>query len=101
MKPDPSTQEIKERLALLFKDRELQLAMVFGSTVSGKVKKKQSDIDLAFLFDKAADILALTNRVIRLLHFDDVDVVDLRCANPLLQREVRRDLVYNVHPIMD
>ena len=46
---------------------------------------KKSDIDLAFLFDKPVDILALTNRVIRLLHTDDVDVVDLKCASPLLK----------------
>jgi predicted nucleotidyltransferase len=91
MKRNPSPEEIKERLAPLFKDGELQLALVFGSTVSGKVKKKQSDIDLAFLFDRPADILALTNQVIRLLHFDDVDVVDLRYANPLLRFSVAKN----------
>jgi predicted nucleotidyltransferase len=85
MRYDPSTEEIKEKLTPLFKDGELQLALVFGSTVSGRFKKKKSDIDLAFLFDKPVDILALTNRVIRLLHFDDVDVVDLRYGSPLLR----------------
>jgi len=80
-----STEEIKEKLAPLFKDKELQLALVFGSTVSGKVKKKQGDVDLAFLFDRPIDTLAFTNQVIRLLHFDDVDVVDLQRANPLLK----------------
>ena len=84
-KRKPSAEEIKEKLTPLFKDVELQLALVFGSTVSGKVKKKQSDVDLGFLFDKPVDILSLTNRVVRLLHFDDVDVVDLRRANPLLK----------------
>ncbi|MGQ9647616.1 MAG: type VII toxin-antitoxin system MntA family adenylyltransferase antitoxin [Thermodesulfobacteriota bacterium] len=85
MKGKPSSEEIKERLAPLFKDKELQLASVFGSAVSGELKKQRSDIDLAFLFDKPVDILALTNRVIRLLHFDDVDVIDLRRASPLLR----------------
>jgi predicted nucleotidyltransferase len=80
-----STEEIEEKLAPLFKDKELQLALVFGSTVSGRFRKKQSDIDLAFLFDRPVDILAFTNQVIRLLHFDDVDVVDLQRANPLLK----------------
>ncbi|UJS20313.1 MAG: nucleotidyltransferase domain-containing protein [Candidatus Brocadia sp.] len=46
---------------------------------------KKSDIDLAFLFDKPADILTLTNRIIRLLHTDHVDVVDLKRASPLLR----------------
>jgi predicted nucleotidyltransferase len=99
MKRDPSTEEIKKRLTPLFKDVELQLALVFGSTVTGKVKK-QSDIDLAFLFDKPIDILALTNRVIRLLHFDEVDVIDLQRASPLLRFSVVKNgrLLYERSP---
>lgn len=90
-------EEIRERLRPLFnhpvpplekKGEEgfegLQLVLVFGSVVSGVVHK-QSDIDLAFLFDKPVDILALTNRVIRLLHTDNVDVIDLKRASPLLR----------------
>jgi hypothetical protein len=46
---------------------------------------KRSDLDLAFLFEKPVDILSLTNRVIRLLHTDSVNVVDLRRASPLLR----------------
>jgi len=100
MKRDFSPEEIKERLTPLFKDPELQLALVFGSTVSGRVKKQQSDIDLAFLFDKPVDILALTNRAIRLLHFDDVDVVDLRFASPLLRFSLLKNgkLLYERSP---
>ena len=55
-KMKPSIEEIKEKLAPIFKDKELQLALVFGSTVTGGFKKQQSDIDRAFLFDKRADI---------------------------------------------
>src|SRR3990167_521703 len=77
-------KEIRNKLSPMFQDAELQLILLFGSTVSGKLHKR-SDIDLAFLFDKPADILALTNQVIRLLHTDLVDVVDLRRANPLLK----------------
>lgn len=79
-----SAKEIRNKLSPMFQDAELQLILLFGSTVSGKLHKR-SDIDLAFLFDKPADILALTNQVIRLLHTDMVDVVDLRRANPLLK----------------
>jgi predicted nucleotidyltransferase len=86
-----TAEEIKEKLAPLFKDKDLQLALLFGSTVSGKFKKQRSDVDLAFLFDRPADILALTNRVIRLLHFDDVDVADLRYASPLLRFSVAKN----------
>ncbi len=80
----PSIEEIRNKLLPLFRDTRLRLVLLFGSSVSGKIHKR-SDIDLAFLFDKPADILALTNRVIRLLHTDNVDVVDLRCTSPLLK----------------
>jgi uncharacterized protein len=79
-----SINDIKEKLTPLFHEKELQLVLLFGSVASGKLHK-QSDIDLAFLFDGPADILTLTNSVIRLLHTDRVDVVDLRYASPLLK----------------
>lgn len=79
-----SIEEIKDRLTPLFKDEELRLVLLFGSAVSGGVHNR-SDIDLAFLFDSPVDILSFTNRVIRLLHTDNIDVVDLRCASPLLK----------------
>ena len=79
-----SIDEITDKLGTVFKDKGLKLALLFGSAVSEKVHK-QSDIDLAFLFDNPVDILALTNRVIRLLHTDNIDVVDLKRASPLLK----------------
>ncbi len=92
-----SPEEIREKLTPLFNSSSpllekrgtagfegLQLVLLFGSFVSGRVHK-QSDIDLAFLFDRPIDILELTNRVIRLLHTDNVDVVNLKSASPLLK----------------
>ena len=79
-----SIEEIRKRLSPLFHDEGLRLVLLFGSAVSGKMHKK-SDIDLAFLFDKPVDMLTLTNRVIRLLHTNNVDVVDLKRASPLLK----------------
>jgi predicted nucleotidyltransferase len=79
-----SIGEMKERIAPLFEDESLQLVLLFGSVVTGATHKK-SDIDLAFLFDGPVNILAFTNRVIRLLHCDNVDVIDLRHASPLLR----------------
>ncbi|OGQ52194.1 MAG: hypothetical protein A3J24_12865 [Deltaproteobacteria bacterium RIFCSPLOWO2_02_FULL_53_8] len=75
---------IKERLAPIFADSGLKLVLVFGSVVAGATHKK-SDIDVAFLFEGRVDILELTNRVIRLLRTDNVDVVDLCAASPLLK----------------
>ncbi len=82
-------KEIAERLATIFKDEGLQLVLLFGSLPSGKAHK-QSDIDLAFLFDRPANVLELTNRVIRLLHTDNIDVVDLRRASSLLKFSIAK-----------
>ena len=78
-----SIDEIKEKLASLFREETLQIVLLFGSQSSGQVHP-ESDIDLGFLYDEPVDILDLTNKVTRLLHKDRVDVVDLRRANPLL-----------------
>jgi predicted nucleotidyltransferase len=85
-----SIEETKDRLSPLFKEEGLQLVLMFGSVVSGMMHKK-SDIDLAFLFDRPVDILELTNRIIRLLHTNNVDVIDLKNANPLLRFSAARN----------
>ena len=95
----PSIDEIKERLRPLFKEEELELILLFGS-VASRISHKKSDIDLAFLFDKPLDILALTNKVTKLLHTDNVDVVDLKRANPLLKFSIAKNgkLLYERSP---
>lgn len=99
MKAEIAIDEIRERLNPLFKDKGLQLVLLFGSVVTGKMHKR-SDIDLAFLFDKPADILLLTNKIIRLLHADNIDVVDLKHASPLLKFSIVKNsaLVYEKEP---
>ena len=77
-------EEIAKKLAPIFEEKRLMLALLFGSSAFDKAHRN-SDIDLAFLFDTPVDILKLTNRVIRLLHTDNIDVVDLRRASPLLK----------------
>jgi predicted nucleotidyltransferase len=79
-----SINDVKERLAPLFRREGPQLVLLFGSMAKGSVHGK-SDIDLGFLFDEPVDVLALTNEVVKLLHSDRVDVVDLRRASPLLK----------------
>lgn len=83
----PSVDEIRARLAPLFNDKGLQLVLLFGSVASGKTHKR-SDIDLAFLYDEPQDDLELTNLVTRRLHVDNVDVIDLSHASPLLKMSV-------------
>jgi len=79
-----SFQEIRERLTPLFSEEGLELIVLFGSAGTATMHNK-SDIDLAFLFDRPMEILSMTNKVIRLLHTNKVDVVDLRHASPLLK----------------
>lgn len=79
-----SIEDVRNKLSPIFTDEGLRLILLFGSIITGKVHGK-SDIDLAFLFNKSVNILTLTNRIIRLLHTDNIDVVDLRRASPLLR----------------
>jgi predicted nucleotidyltransferase len=94
-----SIEEIKRRLMPLFKDEGLQFILIFGSVVSGKIHK-QSDIDLAFLYDKSIDILMLTNKIINLLHTDNVDIIDLKYASPILKFSAAKNgkLLYERRP---
>jgi uncharacterized protein len=84
--------EIRERMKPLFEDEGLKLVLLFGSAASGRTHK-QTDIDLAFLYDKPVDILLLTNRIISIRRSDTIDVVDLRRASPLLKFAIARDCV--------
>ena len=89
IKTIPDVETIREALSPLFRDEGLRLVLLFGSIATGSVHRR-SDIDLAFLFDTPADVLALTNAVVRLLGTDNIDVVDLRRASPLLKYSAAR-----------
>jgi predicted nucleotidyltransferase len=78
-----SLTQIKQRLAPLFQEPGLQIVLLFGSRVSGRIHSG-SDIDLGVLFDSPVDLVRMTNRVTGLLRTDRVDMVDLRRASPLL-----------------
>ena len=96
---DFSIEELGGLLSPLFPKKDLQLLILFGSSVQGG-RHPESDLDLAFLFDQPAEILSLTNEVIHLLHTDRVDVVDLRRASPLLTFSIARKgrLLYERSP---
>jgi uncharacterized protein len=89
MKPsgEATIKRIEQALTSLFLRPDLQLVILFGSA-SKDLTHPNSDIDLAFLFDGPADVLALTNEVSRLVGTDKVDIIDLRRASPLLSHAV-------------
>ena len=84
MKRLKSIEEIRKDLEPLFAEEGTELVMLFGSAASGAMHPR-SDIDIAILCEKPVDILSMTNRVIRLLGRDEVDVVDLKRAAPLIR----------------
>jgi predicted nucleotidyltransferase len=80
----PALDNIRQRLSSLLEDKTLQFILLFGSHAQGKAHG-QSDMDIGFLFDTPVDVVELTNHVSRLLGDDNIDVVDLRQASPLLR----------------
>ena len=81
--------ELAQKLRPFFQQPGVQLVVLFGSQVSGKVHPG-SDLDLGILADKPLDTVQVTGKLMRLTHLNNVDVVDLRRANPLLAREIVR-----------
>ena len=84
-----TVEKIKEALQPFFHQPGLQLVLLFGSRAAGRTGKG-SDLDLAVLGDKPVDLVKVTNEVIKSLHLNEVDVVDLRRASPLLAMEIVR-----------
>lgn len=93
--------DLQTLLEPLYEPYRVRLILVFGSTVTG-LRGPESDLDLAFLADAPLDLVGVTTDVIRVLHTDRVDVVDLRRASPLLAMEVARHgrLIYEREPGM-
>jgi predicted nucleotidyltransferase len=77
----PNRDEVRSRLAPLFQRPDVRLVVLFGSVAKGR-EREGSDVDLGLIAD--GGIEPLIPEVIRLLHTDRVDVVDLRRASPLL-----------------
>lgn len=99
MKPSYTVSELTQKLRPFFEQQGVRLAILFGSTVSGKTHSK-SDLDLAILAGGPLDTVMVTAELIHLLHLNQIDVVDLRQANPLLAREIVRQgiLLYEQNP---
>lgn len=68
----------------------LDLVVLFGSA-AGPDAARAEDLDIGVLASRAVDAVALTNRLIELLGVQEIDLVDLRRADPLLLALVARD----------
>jgi predicted nucleotidyltransferase len=86
----PVSDELLRRAAAqLAGEHDLELVVLFGSAARGE--RRVEDLDIAVLSRQPADTIALTNRLIELLHVQQVDLVDLRRADALLLALVARD----------
>jgi predicted nucleotidyltransferase len=82
--------QIRERLADLATERpEVALVVLFGSTARNRAGR-DSDLDIAVGCDGPADLDALYPAIVRRLHADRIDLVDLRRAGPVLAFEIAR-----------
>jgi predicted nucleotidyltransferase len=80
-----SLDDLRSRLAPLFRRSDVHLVVLFGSLAAGTANAK-SDVDLGILADGSFEELLL--EVVRLLGIENVDLVDLRRASPLLAMAV-------------
>ena len=93
----PSPETLRESLRPLWDRGEFLLVVLFGSWATGR-GGPHSDLDLAFLPRNGMDETVTTSEVIRLTHWNEVDVVNLRHADPLTAREVaERGIVVFAH----
>ena len=90
--------QLRAQLTPLCEPHQIEIIILFGSAAKG-LQRSESDLDLAVFSEKPLDIMTVTTDVIRALHMNRVDVVDLRRASPLLAMEIARNgrLVYERH----
>jgi predicted nucleotidyltransferase len=85
----PTPETLRTSLLPLWEAGQFQLVVLFGSWAKG-MGGPGSDLDLGFLPSGDMDEIGLTAEVVRLTHWNEVDVVDLRHADPLTGMEIAR-----------
>lgn len=86
---ETSVAKIRNAAAELGCQIDARLVVLYGSTARGAVASR--DIDLAILPRGDLDLVDVTNRLTRRLGTQDIDLVDLRPADPLLLKFVPRE----------
>jgi len=83
----PTPETLRESLRPLWGGGDFLMVALFGSWATGR-GGPHSDLDLAFLPRNGMDEVAVTSEVIRLTHWNDVDVVNLLHADALLAMQI-------------
>ena len=84
------TEELRARIASLAEAEGLSLVVLFGSGARGDAGPS-GDIDIAVQGEGPIDAVHLTNQLTVALGRQDVDVTDLRRADPVLLFAAARD----------
>ena len=81
-----SIQELRRAAEAVGRQVGARLIVLFGSAarLPERSSRPPEDVDLGVLHDAALDVVDVTNRFIRALRLQAVDVTDLRRADPLL-----------------
>jgi predicted nucleotidyltransferase len=87
--PLPPHDRLRHAAAEVAETAGARLVALFGSAARGE--PTAHDLDIGVLADEPVDTVALTNAFIRRLSFQDVDVTDLRRADPVLLALAARD----------
>lgn len=85
--PDP--ESLRQIAGAVAEARGLRLVVLFGSAARGA--PAPGDLDLGVLANTPLDLVELTNEFTRRLGRQDVDLADLRVANPVLLALVARE----------
>ncbi len=90
-----SKEELISKLKNYFGQKdEVEFAYLFGSYARGD-NYKLSDIDVAVMCKKECDTVQILSEISRLLHFEDIDIVDLKKLrnNSLLMDVIKEGIV--------
>jgi predicted nucleotidyltransferase len=87
--PVPSLERIRRAAQQFGRESGARLIVLFGS--AARAGGRPRDVDIGILCDGPLDAVAATNRFIQLLGLQEVDVTDLRRADPLLLALAARD----------
>jgi predicted nucleotidyltransferase len=83
-------ERIRRAAADVGRDVGARLVVLFGSAVREDGPEPE-DLDIGVLGLEPIDVIDVTNRLVRALGVQEVDVVDLRRADPLLMVVVARE----------
>ncbi len=87
--PSLSLERIREASERIGRESGYRLIVLFGSVARGEPRPE--DLDIGVLGREPLNAVALTNRLVRELGMQAVDVCDLQRADPLLMALVARE----------